>query len=256
MHLWPEMKFFTLPPSATALARWLKIIELCGECSTERENISRSSKYERIKGRGWKLKHWDFSIYIYTYKQDYSTTLHFRLFINKELAWGDTFHRKILFCFTCCCHAHSQSQIKKRDVHGLVPYWVVNPIPAFWLYRTDRYESNVFIETMQDLWVLTMKDTFSEAPNSCHISLHTAGQADRRKRDAHNQLMTQTLNSSWPLRREEYIKKPNLPAHFINHYSQTTSLHGRLFQPGFQIPNAPTRYVKVTVKDRLEVPTV
>lgn len=43
IYLWLEMKFFTLPPSTTALAEWLKIIELSGECFTpsrERENIS------------------------------------------------------------------------------------------------------------------------------------------------------------------------------------------------------------------------
>lgn len=43
IYSWLEMKFFTLPPSTTALAEWLKIIEPSGERSApsrERENIS------------------------------------------------------------------------------------------------------------------------------------------------------------------------------------------------------------------------
>lgn len=90
----------------------------------------------------------------------------------------------------------------KRDVDGLVPFWVVNPLPALRPCRTDQYESPNCDSTS----VCVMKDILSEVSGRHHKSLHRLGQTDLRRRDAHNQLTTQTPNRNLNNRTELSIQ--------------------------------------------------
>lgn len=198
MYPWLEMNFFTLPPSATALAGWLKIIELSGErsaLSREREHIFGVWKYEWIWGsEGVELQilgifhHFSHNLICYV-----CITLACIKYIQKRkkrtglrrcIPWSNIalFHLP----FLSRSQPVSECARKKRDVDGLLPFWVVNPLPAV---QNRSIWSDESIQTVQDPLPLTVWKIFS-LKLSTAAAPQSIGQTNRRRHDAHDQLMT------------------------------------------------------------------
>lgn len=83
---------------------------------------------------------------------------------KKDRAWADTLRRhKLPFLL------RSRNAAMKRDVDGLVPFSVVNPLPP----TTDRYECDETAETVLDLCHSASRRTFPLKPLTATISHFT-----------------------------------------------------------------------------------